>query len=82
MTDDELPTLPTDPKVIELGGANASRSCGPCEADADFYVIVTNEMYNRREGAELGHDQWPINTFLCRECFGEAPRVEDWSNLD
>jgi len=77
----DLPTIPPDPKVIELGEYNAPRTCRPCGADAEFYIIVTNEMYNQREGTDLGPDQWPVNSFLCRDCFADAPRVKDWSAL-
>lgn len=77
----DLPTLPTDPKVIELTENNAPRTCNVCGDDADFYVIVTNGMANRRVGTDLQPDEWPVNDYLCRECFADAPRVTSWEDL-
>lgn len=78
----ELPVLPTDPKVIDLGENNAPRTCDVCRDDADHYVIVTCDMANRRLDTDLGYDEWLVNSMLCSECFSEAPRVESWEELD
>lgn len=77
----ELPSLPTDPKVIRLSERSAPRTCKVCSADADFYVFVTNDMANERLGTDLGPSDWPVNAFLCVDCFSDAPRVEEWSDL-
>lgn len=81
MTDEDLPTLPTELRVIELSDATTGRSCAGCGADADFYAIVTDAMANERLGTDLAHDEWPVNAMLCRSCFGECPRVASWDDL-
>lgn len=78
--DDDLPTLPTDPTVIDLAGAT-ERTCAGCGGVAEFYVLVTNVAANERLGTDLRPDEWVVNAMLCRECFREAPRVDDWSEL-
>lgn len=77
----DLPTLPTDPKVMELTENHAPKTCNVCGDDADYYVIVTNEMANDRLGTDLNWDEWPVNAYLCREHFSEAPRVTSWEDL-
>lgn len=72
----ELPTLVTDPTVIELSENNAPRSCTVCGDGADYYVFVTDgQVAKRTEDAKAATDSWPINAFLCRPHFAEAPRV-------
>lgn len=78
---DELPTLPTDPKVMEITDSHAPKTCNVCGDDADFYVIVTNTMVNDRVGTDLGYDEWPVNDYLCKGCFADAPRVKSWEDL-
>lgn len=77
----ELPTLVSDPHVVELGERHAPRACGVCRDSADFYVFVTDAMAEDRTGVELPVDEWPVNDFLCRDCFAEAPRVDGVGEL-
>lgn len=73
--------VPTDPSVIELTDCHAPKTCSDCGDGADYYVFVTDEQANERLGVDLGHSEWPVNEFLCRDCFAEAERVSDWSEL-
>ena len=77
----DLPPLPTDPSVVTLSSDNSSRTCAGCGSAADVYVFVTDVAANRRLGTDLSADEWPVNAMLCRSCFGDAPRVETWSDL-
>ena len=70
------PTIPTDPAVIELSDLHAPRTCKVCGDPADWYVFVTDEIVFERTGVEIGHDEWPVNAFLCTAHFRDAPRVE------
>jgi len=76
----DLPTLPTDPTVIDLQGTT-ERACAGCGGVADSYVFVTNVEANKRLGTDLRPDEWVVNAMLCTECFREAPRVSNWSEL-
>lgn len=71
----ELPTIPLDAKVIELSETHAPKSCS-CGDGAEFYVFVTDEKVAEAAEAEVSPDEWPVNEFLCRQHFGDAPRVE------
>lgn len=81
MTNDETPLLPTDPKVVELTERNTTRGCVACDDGADFYVFVTDEMVEAHTGDDHPPDEWPVNAMLCRECFTDAPRTQDWREL-
>jgi hypothetical protein len=67
--------------VIEFGEHTTERSCVGCGDAADFYLIVTDETVREEAGVELGAGEWPVNAMLCRECFADAPRVEEIGDL-
>lgn len=81
MTDDDIPTVPLDANVMELGKKNAPRTCYACGDDAEFYVYCTDERAETIIGAGVPADEWPVNAMLCRSCFSDADRVETVETL-
>lgn len=77
----DLPTLPTELTVIDITDAT-ERPCAGCGDAADVYALLTDEAVNERLGTSLAPDEWPVNAYLCRGCFGEADRVSSWEDLD